>query len=494
MPINGSYVCPALVRGKRLIKTQYSNCFLRLTLWTGLLLILVAQLTAQTFTTLYSFTAINNNTNEDGINPFCELVLSDGTLFGTALQGGSFNSGTVFAVNTNSTGFTNLYSFTGGNDGADPQGELALSGNSLFGITEYGGSNNFGTVFKVNTDGTGLTNLYSFGGGRDGSYPLGGLALSGNRLYGTTYYGGSSLTNGTIFAVNTNGTGFTNLYSFTGGRDGRFPFDRPILSNGILYGTTSSGGSFNNGTVFAINTNGTGFTNLYSFTGGSDGSKPTGGLVLSGHILYGTTEYGGSSGSGAIYAVNTNGTGFTNLYSFTVLNNFTNSDGANPYAGLVLSGNTLYGTALMGGAGSGTLFAVNTDGSGFTNLYTFTVLNNFTNSDGANPATRLMLTGNALYGTAEYGGVHRAIIGGSGTVFRFSLAAVSPPQLAITRSGTNVILTWSASAPRFTLQSATNLISSASWNTVSPDPVVLNGLNTVTNPVASAEVFYRLSQ
>ncbi|MBI3852990.1 MAG: hypothetical protein HY298_22280, partial [Verrucomicrobia bacterium] len=117
------------------------------------------------------------------------------------------------------------------------------------------------------------------------------------------------------------------------------------------------------------------FTTLYSFTAtadpyytNSDGGGPWAGLItnLSGNTLYGTALSGGSSGNGTVFAVNTDGTGFTNLHSFTARSgpNSTNSDGANPWAGLVLSGNTLYGTAYIGGSsGNGTVFAVNTDGT-----------------------------------------------------------------------------------------------------------------------------------
>ena len=100
-------------------------------------------------------------------------------------------------------------------------------------------------------------------------------------------------------------------------------------------------------------------------------------MILSGNTLYGTASAGGSSGNGTVFAVNTDGTGFTNLHSFTATSGSqaygTNSDGANPYGGLILSGNTLYGTARYGGSsGNGTVFAVNTDGTGFTNLHSFT--------------------------------------------------------------------------------------------------------------------------
>src|SRR5206468_3922223 len=100
---------------------------------------------------------------------------------------------------------------------------------------------------------------------------------------------------------------------------------------------------------------------------------------LSGNTLYGTAYKGGSSSVGTVFAVNTNGVGFTNLHSFSAVPRFSgpyiNSDGANPFAGLILSGNTLYGTAHFGGSsGNGTVFAVNTNGTGFTNLHSFTVL------------------------------------------------------------------------------------------------------------------------
>ena len=107
---------------------------------------------------------------------------------------------------------------------------------------------------------------------------------------------------GTVFAINTDGTGFTNLYSFTGGSDGANPFAGLILSSNTLYGTASDGGSSYNGTIFAINTDGTGFTTLWNFTGGSDGAGPWAGLILSSNTLYGTAQEGGSSGWGTVFS------------------------------------------------------------------------------------------------------------------------------------------------------------------------------------------------
>jgi uncharacterized repeat protein (TIGR03803 family) len=221
------------------------------------------------------------------------------------------------------------------------------------------------------------------------------------------------------------------------------------------YGTTL--GLSGNGTVFALGTNGMGFTTLHSFPatnfifsqGGpgpapgytnSDGVGPTG-LTLSGDILYGTAYLGGTNGNGTIFALNTNGTGFTTLHSFAASSLdssgvYVNSDGAHPIAftGLILSSNTLYGTANYGGnAGNGTVFAINTNGTGFTTLYSFTATNSITgaNNDGANPYAGLILSSNTLYGTAISGGN-----AGAGTVFSISLAlAVTTTSLPNGTSG-----------------------------------------------------------
>ena len=117
--------------------------------------------------------------------------------------------------------------------------------------------------------------------------------------------------------------------------------------------------------------------------------------------------------------------------------------------------------------------------------------NPYTNSDGANPYDRLILSGNTLYGTASGGGRS-----GVGTVFSLSLGSVSAPTptLAIRSSGANVLLTWPTNATGFALQSTTNLSSPAAWTNVSPGPVVVNGQNAVTDPASGTNKFYRLSQ
>jgi len=234
--------------------------------------------------------------------------------------------------------FTNLHNFTLVSDGGYPYAGLIISGNTLYGTAVSGGSSDDGTVFKINTDGSGFTNLHNFSLVSDGANPYAGLIISGNILYGPAAYGGSSGA-GTVFALNTDGTGFTNLHSLTGG-DGANPYARLVLSGNTLYATAYGGGSLGYGTVFAVNTDGTDVTNLHSFNY-SDGANPLAGLILSGNTLYGTTAYAGSLGKGTVFAVNTDGTGFTNLHSFTTTPPIgNNSDGANPYAGMIVAGNT----------------------------------------------------------------------------------------------------------------------------------------------------------
>ena len=440
------------------------------------------------FKSLYSFSATtgNSSTNADGSGPNGDLVLLGNTLYGTADHGGANGVGTVFAVHTDGTGFTNLYNLTSGS-GGDPVGGLVSSGGTLFGVGA--------TVFAINTNGMGYTNLFTFDFGVNsptGYEPIGGLALAGNTLYGTTWYGGAS-DRGTLFYVTTNGVTSGKLHDFSNvtfnqfeyaiNYDGIFPSARLVSSGGTLYGTTEQAGNNGSGTVFSIITNQpSSFSVLHYFAAidpytqtNNEGAFSFSGLVLSGNTLFGTAYGGGITGNGTVFAVNTDGTGFTNLYNFKG-----GTDGSGPHAGLTLVGGVLYGTTSGGGYyASGTLFSINTNGSGYTSLYSFTGGN-----DGGDPQTDLLLSSNVLYGTATTGGAT-----GDGTLFSFVL----PVHLNIALSGTNVLLTWSASAAGYALQSTPKLQTNAVWSAVSPLPVVIGGLNTVTNPVSASSKFYRLA-
>jgi uncharacterized repeat protein (TIGR03803 family) len=285
------------------------------------------------------YTLLKQYVHDDGVGPSGDLLLSGTNLYGTTYMGGSHNYGTVFKMSTDGGSYAMLEQFNYV-DGGEPEGGLALSGTTLYGATLF-----TAVLFKVNSDGSGYTVLRRFtsndGFGPSGS---GSLVLSGTTLYGTTQgCQGCPVQQpfGTVFKVNTDGSGYTVLKSFAGS-DGSWPYGGLLLSGTTLYGTTYEGGPANYGTVFKLNTDGSGFAVLKHFTG-QDGLHPQAGLVLAAATLYGTTYDGGISGDGTVFQVNTDGR------LFAVLKSFTGSDGSGPSARLVLSGGTLYGTTAYGG-------------------------------------------------------------------------------------------------------------------------------------------------
>jgi uncharacterized repeat protein (TIGR03803 family) len=451
---------------------------------------------AVVFTSLYSFTG-----GADGSGPLAALVQdSDGSFYGTTPYGGTHGGGTVFQMSTNGA-LTSLYSFPGGNDGAYPWAGLVQgTDGNFYGTTRLDGMNQSGTVFQISTDGT-LATLYSFSGD-DGRSPMAGLVQgSDGNFYGTTAGGGTN-GQGTVFQMSTNGA-LTSLYSFPGGNNGSYPW--AVLaqgSDGNFYGTTALnylgfGGHRGDGTVFSITTNGV-LTTLYSFTGGNDGGWPRAALVQGNDgYFYGTTsDYDGYDqylgGSGSVFRISTNGS-LTPLHAFGSITNATGEalDGAFPAGALVQgSDGNFYGTTSYGGTnGAGTAFKISANGA-LTTLYAFGSITNASGEalDGANPCAALVQgSDGSFYGTTSGGGTYT-----NGTVFRLTI--VPQPQLTITPSGPNVILTWPTNATGFTLQSTTSLGSSPVWNTNSLAPVVVNGQNTVTKPIFGTQQFYRLSQ
>lgn len=180
------------------------------------------------------------------------MVVSGTNLFGTTEFGGgtSFSgNGTIFRVNTDGSGFTNLYKFD--DYAVNPHAGLVLSGNTLYGTTILGSPGNapYGSVFKINTDGSGFTNFYAMDYTVGAGSPTDGLAISGNKIYGTEL--GFAAFGGTVFQINTDGSGYTNLTSFNNQGDPG-TLTGVALVGGNLYCTASSGGTFNDGTVFAL--------------------------------------------------------------------------------------------------------------------------------------------------------------------------------------------------------------------------------------------------
>jgi uncharacterized repeat protein (TIGR03803 family) len=409
---------------------------------------------------------------------------------------------------------TTLYSFgsiqdTNGVplDGCSPQAGLVQgSDGNFYGTTPAGGTNmdiyghTYGTVFKITTNGT-LTTLYNFGTiitnasgdvwPLDGGNPMAELVQgSDGYFYGTTSSGGTYTNWGTVFQISTNGV-LTTLHSFTGGNDGRSPRAGLVQgSDGSFYGTTAGGGTNGGwwGTMFKISPNGA-LTTLYSFTGGNDGASPAAALVQgSDGYFYGTTSSGGTNGCGTVFKISSNGALMT-LYAFGWITNAYGRplDGAHPVAKLVQGSDgyfyctTLDQNAISQDRYGGTVFKISPSGA-LTTLYTF----------GENLSAALVQgSDGSFYGTT----VGRPDVMGLatfGTVFRLTI--VPQPQLTIIPSGPYMILTWPTNYAGFTLQSTTNLGSSAVWTTNSSPPVVIGGENVVINAIIGRQQFYRLSQ
>jgi uncharacterized repeat protein (TIGR03803 family) len=342
---------------------------------------------------------------DDGGRPQGGLTLVSNVLYGANYYGGTNTGGTLFSVNTDGTGFQVLRHFSKATDGLHPLGGLTLAGNVLYGASSFGGAYGYGTLFSVNTDGTGFRVLTLLNPSPDGACPLGGLTLAGNVLYGVTSGDPNvpEVNGGTLFAVNTDGTGFQMLKHFSKATDGTFPYDGLTLASNVLYGANYAGGTNDYGTLFSVNTDGTGFQVLRHFSYNTDGAWPVGRLTLVGNVLYGANSLGGTNRSGTLFSVNTDGTGFR------VLRHLSNdTDGSCPQGGLTLAGNVLYGANINGGTNKGgTLFSVNTDGTGFQ------VLRHFSKAtDGSWPRGGLTLAGNVLYGVNTYDGTNN-----NGTLF-----------------------------------------------------------------------------
>ncbi len=336
----------------------------------------------------------------DGATAYGSLIRSGSMLHGMTYAGGGSNFGTVFRMNMDGTGFQVLHSFSSAaSDGQWPIGSLLLSGSTLYGMAASADSAGGGTLFRIGPGGADFQVLRRFSVG-DGMWPWSSLMQSGSVLYGLNTYGGTVSGwngKGTAFRINADGTGFRVLHTFAGGaNDGTGPHGTFTPSGSTLYATTLVGGRNDLGTLFRMNPDGTGFQILHHFTGDSnDGARPYNvTLVPSGDIFYGMTMEGGSAGRGTVFRIKTDGTEFKLLHSFAG-----GKDGQKPFGSVILSGTTLYGMTSDENTGTdGTIFKINTDGTGFQ------VLHRFNGADGRDPCGSLLLSGTTLYGMTSQGG------------------------------------------------------------------------------------------
>lgn len=324
--------------------------------------------------TVFRITPAGTITTLQGIEyPHLSVQATNGDFYGTTPSGGALESGTVFKLTTKGELIT-LYSFCSKPsclDGDDPYGGvIQASDGNFYGTTAGGGTNNYGTVFKITPAGK-LTTLVSFDS--VGFAGTGVVEGTDGNFYGTTSNGGPG-GYGTIFKVTPKGE-LTTLHTFEF-TDGKFPYDALIqASDGNFYGTTYTGGANDPqacegsgcGTVFKITPSGT-LTTLYNFCAQpncSDGQWPSGGVVegTDGNF-YGTTQAGGAYGEncpfgdcGTVFEMTPEG-------KLTTLQSFDSKNGSTPYAGVVQgTDGTFYGNTEMGadlscggGTGCGTVF------------------------------------------------------------------------------------------------------------------------------------------
>lgn len=370
---------------------------------------------APPFTVLYGFDGF------EGAAPTGGVALDpDGEgLFAVPSGGGTASAGTLVRYSLQDPGTSVLYSFDLVHGGVPSQlPALSKDGETVYGVTSRGGAAGSGVVWRMNADGSDYKVLASFAPSI-GSVPQAPPVLSGDRstLFGTTSGSGPG-GHGTVYRIGTNGKGLSVLHAFTGAADdGGTSFGAlTIGANETLYGMTFDGGSADLGTIFRIGTDGRGFGVLHDFTGGrNDGSGPQLGhltLAPSGRVLFGMTRVGGTDDRGTIFRIGTDGRGFDVLHSFT------GDDGSQPYGSLTLDpdGARLYGLTSVGGAGkSGVLFGIDPDGRRYEVLREFELA-----QDGGVPlgAVAIDEEGTTLYGVTSSGSVANA-----GTIFSFDLDA-----------------------------------------------------------------------
>jgi uncharacterized repeat protein (TIGR03803 family) len=417
----------------------------------GLLIMVASTMqAAPAFTVLYSFPY---GAPHNGFSPWSSVVTGPGgVLYGTTLSGGPADGGGVYELTPPaSPGLAWSEAFYGFPTAAAGYeviaGVLLGPHGDLYGTTLSGGACASGNVFELKPPAAPggrwtLEELFSFcpqSNSAAPSNPYGTLIFGpGGVLYGTSAYGGTA-NNGTVFSLTPPaepGGAWTEavLYSFQSGSDGSSPLAAVVMgSGGVLYGTTVAGGtgtcdtSVGCGTVYSLAPPGSPGgswteTVIYSFQSGSDGASPTDSLVIAPDgALYGTTEAGGGIGRCGNFPSNC-GTVFSltppaspgGSWTEEVLFRFSDTDGGNPNAGVIVDDRgILYGTTMSGGsANAGTVFSLKPP-SAAGGAWTETLLHSFTGTDGVQPEAGLTFGGpGILYGAATYGGVDNA-----GTVF-----------------------------------------------------------------------------
>jgi len=367
----------------------------------------------------------------DGANPASfGHVVAGGKLYGVTYAGGSEGMGVLYRMNLDGTGFQKLHVFTqqegrpGNNNGSWAEiGSLLAAGDRVYGTTRDGSVNWYGGFWSQQIGDPLLWSEFlpltynedsSFGYRRVTSF------IQGDMLYGFSNYGGDNDGRGTIFRISLDGTKKDILHTFSGGADGEY-VQQVILGDQAIYGVTTQGGSANKGTIFKLNKDGSEYKSLKFFTGEQTSVQSI--LYLQGK-LYGISTGGGISTSensypmGFLFSLNTDGSGykivktFSNWISYTAL-----------FAPQMLAtdGTLLYITLRWGGSNNsnGGLVSIKPDGTGQKTLVEFSNANN--GSTGKDPVS-LIYSGGRLYGANAGGGA-----GETGTIWSYDVDSNGDP-------------------------------------------------------------------
>ncbi len=326
------------------------------------------------YTKMIDFTTTPNGSYPQG----SLMMASDGMIYGLAYSGGTNNNGVLFQYNPVTGVYTKKFDFDNVLHGSNPVGSLTEASNGfLYGATTYGGINNKGVLFEYNPATNSCVKKLDFAGASNGSYPNGSLfSASNGKLYGMTQQGGTN-NYGVLFEYDPTANTYVRKINFAGATNGRNPYGTLVqTSDGNMYGLTSFGGSGGFGVLFTYNPVTSIITKLYDFTGTSDGSIPYGSLVLASNgSLYGMTNQGGTNALGVLFEYNPSGT-FTKHIDF---NGATNGSGSR--ATLIEASNgKLYGMTYQGGeSNNGLLFEFD------FNSNTLSKKNDFNKINGQNP-------------------------------------------------------------------------------------------------------------
>ncbi len=338
------------------------------------------------------FVQLHKFSYTDGAWPYGALLqASDGALYGVTSSGGDDNNGVggiIFTIDLDGTNFRLLHKFDGITDQGSRVSLIEGQDGYLYGMT---GTTGEGGIFKIAKDGTDYRKLHQFGTGQDGRQPQGPLIqLENGDLIGVAGYGGI-LDMGVLFQIKSDGTDYEHLYEFTS------PVSGGIIkaSDGRLYGTADP---FNQGIIYTINTDGSDFNTVYANNDFNNGVAYRALVEAAPNVFIGVAEKGAASNNGAIFKVSSTG-------SYSKLKDFY-QEGADPECALIqASDGDLYGVTTRGGAyGQGVIFKIKKDGTGYSKLFEFDMVQGMESKGGLVELPDGYLCGITKRGGNEYSG------------------------------------------------------------------------------------------